>query len=662
MEELVSNQTNTIMRFPIKPIVLECVCVSEEEIEYSRRSSKQENQSKQTGDSKKNKIRKKKNEPVKDENQNNPIEESKINQNDEAVNAKINQPASSKINLNVKRVKLSSFQKPLPKAQEIDPNCETNLQEKVNAQMTFTKGRKIKYSKTSNEKLNNISEQISPFEENMVTEANEEQPTFSEENVMATLEVKPSSPPLVEVTVEADINEFTPIQENEPMYRVEEYIPASAVTVITAIEEDSSTSHQIKDTTEAVLEEKSNNDTELMATEEEQPSSPEGNVFTATEEDSLSFQHSEVTSEAAFVQTPLIETNVEMGYDQTPPPLSEESGQEHTSHVGTVGEKERELTIPVSSDKVKTYLKEQESQKKSNYLREEQLNFSKNLFGINDLKGKNMNTATDFLNIQIPIILGKYNIEICLEDEEIFAERVKEIREISKKVVLTTCEFIPSELSPVLENGSCKALKGKLMIEGFIQQDIKYIFENQQTSNYVQNQSAFNQMKQKNSTYLRKHNFDRYSYIPQTYSANSPNLAQTNHGQYSERLINTVSKTIPFSSIVEINHFLHPPLFGSIEEKSFTFQNNLDNQMSNADTTQFITTTYYPENTHGKLIYSKIHENINFFKHDEKSIKSPRIKLKQFIVLELWIHLLQEQSVQVQLPKNGDLIESLSYY
>ncbi|NWQ42683.1 hypothetical protein MLOOGBEN_18435 [Bacillus sp. EB106-08-02-XG196] len=646
MEELISKQTNTFMRFPIKPIVLECVGEIEEDIE---RPSKQEKQSKQTGDSKTNKNRKKKNEPVKDEKRNNPIEESKINQNDGTINAKINHPASSKKNLNFQRVKLSSFEKPLSNGKEIDPDCETNLQSKANYQMSFMK--EIKYSKTTNKNIYNISEQISPFEENVVTEANEEQTPFSEENVMVTLEEKPSSPQLV-VTAEEDIGEYTPIQENEPMYADEEYPPSSEETVMTAIEGDSSTSHQIKATPKAVLEEKSNIDNEPMAAYEEQPPSPKENILTAMEENPSSFQQRKVTAEATFVEHPPIETIVEMGYDQTNPALSEESCQEHTLHVGTVREKERELTILLTSDTVKTHLEDQESQRKSNYHKEEQLTFSKDLFGINDLKRNNMNTDTDFLNIQIPVILGKYNIEICLEDEEIFAEKVKEIREISKKVIVTTCEFIPSELSPLLDNGSCKALKGNLMIEGFIQQDIKYIFENQQTSKYVQNQSAFNQMNQKKSMYLRKLNFGRYSYVPQTYSTNSPNPAQTNHGQYSERLINSMSKKIPFSSIVKINHFLHPPLFGSIEEKSFIFQNNLDQQISTADPTQFIKTTYYPENTHGKLIYSKIHENINIFKQEEKYIKTPRIKLKQFIVLELGIHLLQEQPVQVQMLKN----------
>ena len=53
MEEIIDKQTNKCMTFPIKPIVLECVCEIDEDLERSRSSSKWEKQSKQTGDSKK---------------------------------------------------------------------------------------------------------------------------------------------------------------------------------------------------------------------------------------------------------------------------------------------------------------------------------------------------------------------------------------------------------------------------------------------------------------------------------------------------------------------------------------------------------------------------------------------------------------------------------
>lgn len=614
MEEIISKQTITWKRFPVKPVEMESVSEMEEDLENSKRSSKQEKQSKRTWDSKINKERKKQNQPVTVENGNHSIQESKTNQNHE--NAKPNKPASSKKNVNVERT----------------VSNKVSIDEKS-------------YSTSSNENFNNFFEQIFPAEENVVTEANGEQPPFTEENVMAPLEEeKYFSPQLVEVTAEADIDEYPPIQQNEL-----KHIPSSDENKNTAIEEEPTAENQVTVTEEAVLEENfTAHDFESRAANEEKPLFFEENVKATDEEKQSLSQLTEVTAE--------VDSEYNFIRENQPMYTNEEDTPPSEKNVITATEVEalEENTTNRDSEPMEADEKQPPSSEENRItaLKEDPTSFDQSkVNGTNETESNYMITATDFINVQIPVILGKYNIEICLEDEEIYAEKVKDILDISKKVVLTTCKFIPSELSPVLDNGSCKALKGNLMIEGFIQQEIKYIFENQQTSNYVQNQSAFNQMNQKNSMYLRKVNFGRYSYVPQTYSTNSPNPAQKSHVQYAERLINSMSKTIPFSSIAEINHFLHPPIFGSIEEKSFSFQNNPNNQMSNADTTQYITTTYYPENTHGKLIYSKIHENINFLKHEEKYIKTPRIKLKQFIVLELWIHLLQEQSVQVQLPK-----------
>ncbi|MFB3167784.1 hypothetical protein P5G62_011775 [Neobacillus sp. 179-C4.2 HS] len=483
---------------------------------------------------------------------------------------------------------------------------------------------------------------------------NEDLVFFTEKNVIETMVERPSFPQHVESREEMDIYKYT--SGNDPMHVEEVYVPSPEENGMSLIVEDSSSSDQIKLTLDEVHGENSaNHDSEPSDADKEPPVSLiDEIVLNVSENNSSLIPLSEVITKSTFIENPPFDSIVEMGNEQITPSISEESGQEHTFHVNKVDEKEKDQTI-VSSDTLKTDLEDQELQKKSYEYKEEQLTSSIDLLGINDLKENNLITATDPLNIQIPVIVGKYNIEICLEDEEIFEEKVKEIREISNKVLLTTCKFIPSELSQVLDNGSCKALKGNLLIDGIIEQQIKFVFENKRTA-IIQNHSVYTQMNQKNAKYLRKLNFGRYSYVPQPDSINNPNPTsevQTNHGQYSKRLINSMNKTIPFSSVVAINHFLHPPIYGSIEEKSFTFQNNPAYQMDNADTTQFTTTTYYPENTHGKLIFSKLHENINFLKYKEKYIKNPRIKLKQYIVLELWIHLLQEQSVQVKIPKNG---------
>ncbi|MBB6447641.1 DUF7852 domain-containing protein [Bacillus benzoevorans] len=390
---------------------------------------------------------------------------------------------------------------------------------------------------------------------------------------------------------------------------------------------------------EAVIEEKHYNHTgEQTADDKELTPSPGKNVQTDIKEDPSALQQNKVIVEVS----PTLERN-----GQSIMPLSEECKQEQPFYVESIAGNETDQQIHDSDDKVKT---RQGSAKKFNDPNEEPRFFPKETCYGHDLETNKTDMFSHLLNVRIPVILGKYNIEICLEDEEIFEEKVKEIREISNKVELKNCKFIPSLFSPVLENGSYKALNGNIKLEGTITQDIKYVFEKRQTSNYVLNPSASNPMKKKNSMYLRKLNFGRYSHVPQPYPAKNSNPAfelDANHGQYSERLLNSISKTIPFTSIVKVDNFLHPPLVGSVEGKSFVFPNDLDQQGSKTKTIQYSTTTYYPEDTHGKLIYSRIHNNINILNSEEK-YKTPRIKLKQFIVLELSIHLLQEQSVQVQ--------------
>ena len=85
------------------------------------------------------------------------------------------------------------------------------------------------------------------------------------------------------------------------------------------------------------------------------------------------------------------------------------------------------------------------------------------------------NDTHDFIKIRVPVIVGEYNIEICLEEEILFEEEVIRINEVSKNVVLTNCHFTPTQLSKPLGDGTCKASNGVLSIEGLIVQNIEYI-------------------------------------------------------------------------------------------------------------------------------------------------------------------------------------------
>jgi len=85
------------------------------------------------------------------------------------------------------------------------------------------------------------------------------------------------------------------------------------------------------------------------------------------------------------------------------------------------------------------------------------------------------NDTHDFIKIRVPVIVGEYKIEICIEEEILFEEEVTRINKVSKNVVLTNCHFTPTQLSKPLGDGTCAASNGVLSIEGLIVQNIEYV-------------------------------------------------------------------------------------------------------------------------------------------------------------------------------------------
>lgn len=94
------------------------------------------------------------------------------------------------------------------------------------------------------------------------------------------------------------------------------------------------------------------------------------------------------------------------------------------------------------------------------------------------------NYTHDLIKIRVPVVVGEYDIEICIEKEVLFEEEVIRIKEVSKKVVLTNCYFTPTQLSKPLGDGTCTASSGVLSIEGLIVQNIEYsaIFDMNESS------------------------------------------------------------------------------------------------------------------------------------------------------------------------------------
>jgi hypothetical protein len=98
--------------------------------------------------------------------------------------------------------------------------------------------------------------------------------------------------------------------------------------------------------------------------------------------------------------------------------------------------------------------------------------------------------SPDMMHIKVPVVVGEYKIEACLEENVVFEEGIMRINEISKEVVLTHCKFVPTQFSKSLGNGTCTASKGNLFIEGTIHQNIEYTAFHNKNSGFKQKKSG----------------------------------------------------------------------------------------------------------------------------------------------------------------------------
>ncbi|WP_282245836.1 BC_2427 family protein [Psychrobacillus sp. NEAU-3TGS] len=80
-----------------------------------------------------------------------------------------------------------------------------------------------------------------------------------------------------------------------------------------------------------------------------------------------------------------------------------------------------------------------------------------------------------YVYTRVPVIVGEYNVEVCLDEDVLFKEKVYKVKEISKVVELTNCKFVPTKYSPSSTGKNRIALKGKLFLEGNIHQSIEYL-------------------------------------------------------------------------------------------------------------------------------------------------------------------------------------------
>lgn len=84
-------------------------------------------------------------------------------------------------------------------------------------------------------------------------------------------------------------------------------------------------------------------------------------------------------------------------------------------------------------------------------------------------------SSLDYILIRVPVIVGEYEIELCLEENVVFQEEVKKILNVSKEVVIKDCQFVPTKFSETMKDGTVKAEKGRLFLQGQIHQQIEFV-------------------------------------------------------------------------------------------------------------------------------------------------------------------------------------------
>lgn len=101
------------------------------------------------------------------------------------------------------------------------------------------------------------------------------------------------------------------------------------------------------------------------------------------------------------------------------------------------------------------------------------------------IKKGEINSSEPFIHIRVPVVLGEYKIEICMEEKIAFDKGIEEVKEITNEVVLSDCRFVPIHRSRSLGKGTRTVLKGNLFIEGYIQHNIEYRVSNTQNKSAI---------------------------------------------------------------------------------------------------------------------------------------------------------------------------------
>jgi hypothetical protein len=207
------------------------------------------------------------------------------------------------------------------------------------------------------------------------------------------------------------------------------------------------------------------------------------------------------------------------------------------------------------------------------------------------------------VKMKVPVVVGEYNAEVIVEEDTVFEEEIMNIREVSRQVVLTHSQFVPAGFSSSSNSGLRKATKGTLFLEGYIYKNIQYAPVDQGATDFAQIDQKRNHAK--------------------LYSANMK---------------------VPFSTFIQVTQFVHPPIFGDTDQRTFNFIERTNGRVPEWESKLFETITYYHDPPYSELVRSNIHEMTCY----EEELAPPSLQLRQKVVVELEICLLQVQQVELK--------------
>lgn len=101
------------------------------------------------------------------------------------------------------------------------------------------------------------------------------------------------------------------------------------------------------------------------------------------------------------------------------------------------------------------------------------------------------------LEVTVPVVVGEYEFEITMSIPILFEHDILTLKEISKRVVLKHCDFIPIQFGRPLSNGTRTVSKAKVLLKGDIIQAFKYSAKPKQDNHLLPQKQKNCQLQQK---------------------------------------------------------------------------------------------------------------------------------------------------------------------